>query len=92
MPKSALRLDDVPGKLLVVGAGYIGLEMSVIYNALGSDIRIIEMTPSILPGVDRDLARVFHERTERSHGTGIFRDKGEHVIAEERKDRSHIRR
>ena len=57
--ESALKLDDVPEKLLVVGAGYIGLEMSVIYQSLGSAISLVELTPSILPGVDRDLAGVF---------------------------------
>ena len=57
--KSALDLKDVPGRLLVVGAGYIGLEMGVIYHALGSDISIVEMTPDILPGTDQDLKQVF---------------------------------
>ena len=55
----SLELKDVPGKLLVVGAGYIGLEMSVIYKSLGSDITIAEFTPDILPGLDQDLRDVF---------------------------------
>ncbi len=57
--KTALELNDLPKKLLVVGAGYIGLEMSVIYKALGSDITIAEFTSDILPGVDQDLKNVF---------------------------------
>ncbi len=57
--KTALELRDVPEKLLVVGAGYIGLEMSVIYKSLGSDITIAEFTPGILPGTDQDLRDVF---------------------------------
>ncbi len=57
--KTALELPDVPKKLLVVGAGYIGLEMSVIYKSLGSDITIVEFTPDILPGADQDLKDVF---------------------------------
>jgi dihydrolipoamide dehydrogenase len=57
--KTALDLKDVPKKLLVVGAGYIGLEMSVIYKALGSDITIAEFTTDILPGTDQDLREVF---------------------------------
>ncbi len=57
--KAALDLKDVPKRLLVVGAGYIGLEMSVIYKALGSDITIAEFTPDILPGTDQDLRDVF---------------------------------
>ncbi len=55
----SLELKDVPGKLLVVGAGYIGLEMSVIYKSLGSDITIAEFTSDILPGLDQDLRDVF---------------------------------
>ncbi len=57
--KTALDLRDVPKKLLVVGAGYIGLEMSVIYKALGADITIAEFTSDILPGTDQDLRDVF---------------------------------
>lgn len=55
----ALELKEVPKKLLVVGAGYIGLEMSVIYKSLGSDISIAEFTSDILPGLDQDLRDVF---------------------------------
>jgi len=57
--ETALKLREVPKKLLVIGAGYIGLEMSVIYKALGSDITIAEFTPDILPGSDKDLRDVF---------------------------------
>jgi dihydrolipoamide dehydrogenase len=45
--------------LLVVGAGYIGLEMSVIFHALGANVSIIELTSGIMPGLDQDLANVF---------------------------------
>ncbi len=54
---SALRLDAIPKKLLIVGGGYIGLEMGTVYSALGSGVALVEMTEGILPGVDRDLAR-----------------------------------
>jgi dihydrolipoamide dehydrogenase len=57
--KVALELRDVPERLLVVGAGYIGLEMSVIYHALGSDITIVEFTQDVLPGTDQDLKEIF---------------------------------
>ncbi len=55
----SLELKDVPKSLLVVGAGYIGLEMSVIYKSLGSEITIAEFTSDILPGLDQDLRDVF---------------------------------
>ncbi len=59
--KEALDLEDIPKKLLIVGAGYIGLEMATIYGELGSKITVVELTPEILPGQDRDLVKVFEK-------------------------------
>ena len=53
----ALKLEDVPTALLVVGGGYIGLEMGYVYAALGSKVTVVELTDGLLPGVDRDLVR-----------------------------------
>jgi len=53
----ALELPDIPPTLLVVGAGYIGLELGTVYAALGSRVTVVEMTDRILAGVDQDLAR-----------------------------------
>jgi dihydrolipoamide dehydrogenase len=53
----ALDLKDVPKKLLVIGGGYIGLEMGTVYAALGSEVTVVEMTDGLLPGVDRDLVK-----------------------------------
>jgi len=58
----ALRLEDVPHRLLVVGGGYIGLEMGSIYAALGTEVTVVERTDGLLPGVDRDLVRILHRR------------------------------
>ena len=58
----ALELKSIPKHLLVVGGGYIGLEMGSVYAALGSQVTIVEMTKDILPGVDRDLVRPLHHR------------------------------
>ncbi len=67
--EAALELNDIPGKLLIVGAGYIGLEMSTIYHALGSEIDIVELTSGIMPGVDEDLKDAFaKERKELLEG------------------------
>jgi len=55
---TALELKDVPKSLLVVGGGYIGLELGSVYAALGSEVTIVEMTNGLLPGVDRDLVNV----------------------------------
>jgi len=63
---SALDLADVPGTLLVVGGGYIGLELGTVYAALGSKVSMVEMTPGLLPGADRDLVAPLHKRLEKA--------------------------
>ncbi len=55
--REALQLESVPDTLLVVGAGYIGLELGSVYHALGSKVSVVEMLPGILPGADRDLVK-----------------------------------
>ncbi|RMG41328.1 MAG: dihydrolipoyl dehydrogenase [Planctomycetota bacterium] len=60
----ALQLADVPRRLLVVGGGYIGLEMGSVYAALGSRVTVVEMTSGLLPGADRDLVRPLQRRLE----------------------------
>jgi dihydrolipoamide dehydrogenase len=59
---AALRLEDVPKSLLVVGGGYIGLELGNVYAALGSKVTVVELTEGLLPGVDRDLVRPLQAR------------------------------
>ncbi|HUF53290.1 MAG TPA: dihydrolipoyl dehydrogenase [Dehalococcoidia bacterium] len=54
----ALQLPEVPQRLLIVGGGYIGLEMATVYAALGSSVTVVEMTGSLLPGSDPDLTRI----------------------------------
>jgi dihydrolipoamide dehydrogenase len=61
---SGLELPDVPRSLLVIGGGYIGLELGTVYAALGSRVSVVEMTPGLLPGADRDLVNVLHKRLE----------------------------
>jgi len=63
---SALDLSEVPGTLLVVGGGYIGLELGTVYAALGSKVSVVEMLPGLLPGADRDLVLPLHKRIEKS--------------------------
>ena len=58
----ALQLDDIPDSLLVIGGGYIGLEMGTVYARLGSKVTVVEMTDQLLPGTDRDLVRPLHKR------------------------------
>jgi dihydrolipoamide dehydrogenase len=61
---SALEVPDVPGSLLVVGGGYIGLELGTVYAALGTKVTVVEMTAGLLPGADRDLVNVLARRIE----------------------------
>jgi len=62
---SALDLPDVPKSLLVIGGGYIGLELGTVYATLGSRVTVVEMTDGLLPGADRDLVAVLQKRVEK---------------------------
>ncbi|MAT72924.1 MAG: dihydrolipoyl dehydrogenase [Planctomycetaceae bacterium] len=84
----ALSLPDVPESLLVVGGGYIGLEMGSVYAELGSKVTVVEFTDGLLPGADRDLVKPLHksltERFEKIHlGTKVtgLKAKGEQIEA-----------
>ncbi|MDZ4779811.1 MAG: dihydrolipoyl dehydrogenase [Planctomycetia bacterium] len=61
----ALELRDIPESLLVVGGGYIGLEMGTVYAGIGSKVSVVELTDGLLPGADRDLVRPLHERLKK---------------------------
>ncbi len=58
----ALELPDIPPTMLVVGGGYIGLEMGTVYARLGTHVSVVELTDGLLPGVDRDLIRPLQKR------------------------------
>jgi len=62
---SGLELPDVPKSLLVIGGGYIGLELGTVYATLGSKVSVVEMTPGLLPGADRDLVGVLEKRLKK---------------------------
>lgn len=63
---SALDVADVPKSLLVIGGGYIGLELGTVYAALGSAVEVVEMLDGLLPGADRDLVLPLAKRVEKS--------------------------
>ena len=63
---AALELPDVPKSLLVVGGGYIGLELGSVYASLGSAVSVVEMTDGLLPGADRDLVDVLAKSIGKS--------------------------
>ena len=61
----ALNLETIPSSLLVVGGGYIGLELGSVYATLGTKVTVVEMMPSLLPGADADLVRPLAKRMEK---------------------------
>jgi dihydrolipoamide dehydrogenase len=60
----ALKLEDVPAKMLIVGGGIIGLEMGTVYSALGTRLDVVEMMDGLMQGADRDLVRVWQKQNE----------------------------
>jgi dihydrolipoamide dehydrogenase len=68
----ALNLADVPKKLLVIGGGYIGLEMGTVYAHLGSEVSVVEWTDTLLPGADRDLVAPLQRRLKQLFDNRIY--------------------
>jgi dihydrolipoamide dehydrogenase len=64
---AALALEEIPGRLLVVGGGIIGLEMACVYDALGSEVTVVELTPGLMPGCDPDLVKPLQRRIARRY-------------------------
>ncbi|NQY59041.1 dihydrolipoyl dehydrogenase [Cognatishimia sp.] len=58
----ALELKDIPKRMLVLGGGIIGLEMATVYDALGTDVTIVELMDQIIPGADKDIVKPLHNR------------------------------
>ena len=79
---AALDLPDIPKSLLVVGGGYIGLELGTVYAALGSAVTVVEMTPGLLPGADRDLVDVLAKRVAQTMKSVLLETKVVQVKAE----------
>jgi dihydrolipoamide dehydrogenase len=83
----ALDLPDIPKSLLVVGGGYIGLELGTVYAALGTKVSVVEMTPGLLPGVDRDLVRPLAQRIQKSFAAVMLNTK----VASVKEEKNGIR-
>jgi len=62
----ALDLPEIPRSLLVIGGGYIGLELGSVYAALGTRVSVVEMTTGLLPGADRDLVKFLAQRVDKT--------------------------
>ncbi len=77
----ALELPSIPGRLLVIGGGIIGLEMATVYSTLGSRIDVVEMTDGLMPGTDRDLVKVWQKRNEKRFDKVLLRTRAAAVEA-----------
>ncbi|WP_445396203.1 dihydrolipoyl dehydrogenase [Zobellella sp. An-6] len=92
----ALELKEVPGKLLVMGGGIIGLEMGTVYHALGSKIDVVEMFDQVIPAADKDLIKIFTKQIKDKFNLMLetkvtkveAKDDGIHVTMEDKKGES----
>ena len=82
---SALELNDIPKKLLIIGAGYIGLEIGTIYSRLGSEVTVAEMMSEILPLADEDIALEY-----KKEGKKIFKDFMVNTLAEAKEENDGV--
>lgn len=71
----SLDLEDIPGKMLVIGGGYIGLEMATIYKALNTEVSIVEMTDDFMPGMDKDLISAYKKANKAAFNDVFFETK-----------------
>ena len=84
----ALKLDDIPKRLLVIGGGIIGLEMGTVYDALGSKVSIVEFMDGLITGCDRDLVRPLQKRMEKRFEAIMLSTKVTNIEA--KKDGIHV--
>ena len=79
----ALAIEEIPGKLLVVGGGIIGLEMATVYDALGSEVTVVELADQLIPGCDPDLVKPLKKRIEGRYAGIHLSTKVESLDAQE---------
>lgn len=80
----ALELRTVPNKLLIIGGGIIGLELATVYNALGSEITIVEMVDQIIPGADSDVVKPLFQTLKRQKISIYLKQKVESIKAQKK--------
>ncbi|MBL7002930.1 MAG: dihydrolipoyl dehydrogenase [Gammaproteobacteria bacterium] len=78
----ALEMDDIPNKLLIIGGGIIGLEMATVYNALGSEITVVEFMDSLIPGCDKDLVRPLMKKVKGQYKEIMLKTKVTEIKAQ----------
>lgn len=88
--KEALDLKEIPDTMLVIGGGYIGLEMGTVYAELGSKVSVVEMTAGFLPGTDEDLVKVFAKKNKDRFETVKFETKVTNLKEEKEKEKVKV--
>jgi dihydrolipoamide dehydrogenase len=78
----ALELPEFSGALLVIGGGIIGLEMACVYDALGTRVSVVELTPQLMPGCDADLVRPLEKRIRARYQEILLGTKVSSIVAE----------
>lgn len=63
----ALKLEEIPKRMLIIGGGIIGLEMATVYDALGSKVSVVELMDQLIPGADSDLIKPLHKRIQKRY-------------------------
>ncbi len=77
---SALELESIPERLLIIGGGYIGLEMGTVYQALGSKVSVVEMLDTLLPGADQDLVRLLKRNLKQRFDEILVKSKVTKIV------------
>jgi len=85
----ALQLRQVPGRMLVIGGGIIGLEMATVYSALGARVDVVEMLDGLMMGADRDLVKVWQKKNAGRFDQVMLKTRT--ASAETRADGVHVR-
>ncbi len=80
----ALALADIPGRMLIIGGGIIGLEMATVYDALGSKISVVELMDQLMPGADKDMVKPLHTRIAKRYEAIYLKTKVTRIEAQKK--------
>lgn len=81
----ALEMEEIPKKLLVIGGGYIGLELGTVYSTLGSEVTVVEMLGTLMTGADQDLVRVLRKRLDGKFKSILLNTRVDKIEIQKRK-------
>ncbi len=79
----ALKLEDIPTRMLIIGGGIIGLEMATVYDALGCKISVVELMDQLIPGADADLVKPLHRRIQKRYEAIYLKTRVTRIEAQE---------